>query len=285
MKFSFLSSTWPEWSFAQMVSAAVRHGYEGVDLRTEWGHQHGLELESQAPARQQARRRAADAGVAIACIATSVRLARVTAAERQQEVDTVARYAELAADLGVPALRVFGGTIPEGHTMAELRPHTAEALGRAGQAAQPFGVIPCLELHDAHNNPADVAYIANQAGSGGSGGSGAPIGVVWHAKHHLRLGISVDDAYARLRGHVRHLHFEWNQPRPGGARAGTQAQPNVPGDEHIRAAMSLLIADGFDGYGAHEWIIKRHAEADPDTWLATHAAQLRAWRLDLTESE
>jgi sugar phosphate isomerase/epimerase len=271
VKLAFMSSTCPEWTFEQMVDGAVKYGYEGVDLRMEWGHNHGLELESTQDARRAAREYATAQGVLISCVAIGARSARATDAERADAVDQVRRYAELAADLGSPLIRVFGGPLPEGLTMAELRPATAAALGRAAEAAAPFGVTPCLETHDQHNDPADVAWIVEQAGSGN-------VGVVWHATHHLRLGISVDDAYALLRPWVRHLHLQdWPQGgrEPG---AGGGFLPIGEGDGHLGRVFELLARDRFEGYSANEWIIKANAERDPDVYLPAAARHLRAWR-------
>ena len=269
---AFLSSTCPEWTFEQMVDAAAKYGYEGVDLRVEWGHNHGLELESTQDARREARDYATAQNVQIACIAIGARLARATAEERDDAVDQVKRYAELAADLGAPIIRVFGGPIPEGHTMAGLRPATAEALGRAAEAAAPFAVTPCLEVHDQHNDPADVAWIVEQAGSGNTG-------VVWHPSHHLRLGVSVDDAYALLRPWVRHLHLQdWPKAGLSAPNAGREFIPIGEGDGHLARVFELLERDGFDGYAAAEWIIKRNDELDPDVYLPAAARQLQEWR-------
>ena len=158
--------------------------------------------------------------------------------------------------------------------MAELRPATAEALGRAAEAAAPFGVTPCLEVHDQHNNPADVAWIVEHAGSGNTG-------VVWHPSHHLRLGIPVDDAYALLRPWVRHLHLQ-DWPKRGSRRAWGQRSasflPIGEGDGHLARVFELLEGDGFQGYGANEWIIKRNAELDPDVYLPAASRHLHAWR-------
>jgi sugar phosphate isomerase/epimerase len=270
-RLAFLSSTCPEWTFEQMVDAALKYGYEGVDLRVEWGHNHGLELESTADARRDARDYAAAQNVQISCIAIGTRFARATAGERNAAVEEVRRYAELAADLGVPILRVFGGNLPEGHTMAELRPATAEALGRAAEAAAPFAVTPCLETHDQHNDPADVAWIVEQAGHGN-------LGVVWHPSHHLRLGVSVDDAYARIRPWLRHLHLQ-DWPKEGVAPgARPDFVPIGEGDGHLARVFDRLEQDRFDGYASLEWIIKRNAELDPDLYLAAAARQLQAWR-------
>ena len=149
---AFMSSTCPEWTFEQMVDAAVKYGYEGVDLRVEWGHSHGLELDSTQDARREARTYATAQNVQISCVAIGARLARATAEERDDAVDQVRRYAELAADLGAPTIRVFGGNLPEGHTMAELRPATAMEGGFLLPAAQ---IQPCWE----ENRPAALEFI------------------------------------------------------------------------------------------------------------------------------
>ncbi len=77
----------------------------------------------------------------------------------------------------------------------------------AAEAAGPCGVAPCLEVHDQHNNPADVAWIVEHAGSGNTG-------VVWHPSHHLRLRIAVDEAYSVLHPWLRHLHLQ-DWPKEG----------------------------------------------------------------------
>src|SRR5215208_5543751 len=200
-KLAFMSTTAPTWTMQQLVDGAVRLGYEGVDIRVEWGHNHELELESSQDTRQAARQYAAGQGIAWSCIALSTRFARATDAERQDAVEQVKRYAELAHDLGSPLLRVFGGNIPAGNTMQDLRPRTAEYLGKAAEAAAQWGVTPCLEVHDQHNNPDDVKYIVEQSGSGN-------VGVVWHVAHHMRLGVSVEDGYKTLKPWIRHLHIQ-----------------------------------------------------------------------------
>jgi sugar phosphate isomerase/epimerase len=243
-----------------MVDAATRFGYDGVDLRVEWGHRHGLELDSSQEARRDARQYAAAQGITISCVALSTRLARTSDVERNEMVEQARRYAELASDLGSPFLRVFGGRIPEGHTMAELRPSTAEALGRAAEACAQWGVTPCLEVHDEHNDPADVAWIVEHAGHGN-------VGVVWHVWHHVRRDISVDDAYARLRPWVRHLHSGRGDP-----------VPLSNDDSYLARAFELLERDGFEGFAANEWIIKRNADYDPEQGLPQAYGMLDAWR-------
>lgn len=281
-KLAFMSTTAPLWSMQDLVDNALKLGYEGVDLRVEWSHAHGLELESTPDARREARDYASAHNIAWSCVALSTRFARATDAERQEAVDQVKRYAELASDLGSPLLRVFGGNIPEGHTMADLRPRTAEYLGKAGEAAAQFGVTPCLEVHDQHNNPDDVKFIVENAGHGN-------VGVVWHVAHHLRLGVSTDDAYAKLKPWIRHLHI---QELPQDYQAGQQATYTRVGEgnNYLARVFELLEKDKFEGYAANEWAAtgawqkadqsrpEHHDAHHPSESLSNAAKHLSAWR-------
>jgi sugar phosphate isomerase/epimerase len=282
VKLAFMSTTAPEWTFEQLIDGAAKYGYDGIDIRTEWGHGHDLELTTGQDTRQRARQYATAQNIAIACIAISTRFARATKAERDDAVEQVKRNAELAFDLGCGLLRVFGGNIPEGHTMEDLRPHTAEALGRAAEAAAQWGVTPCLEVHDQHNNPDDVVWILEHTGHGNAG-------AVWHPAHHIRLGISVDEAYPKLRPWVRHLHL---QDLPADYQPGQRA-PFVPigeGNGHLARAFELLAKDNFQGFAACEYAATgawRNADASqpehyaarhPDEALPKAAVHLESWR-------
>ncbi|CAA9294360.1 MAG: hypothetical protein AVDCRST_MAG77-5034 [uncultured Chloroflexi bacterium] len=281
-RIAFMSTCAPAWTFEQLVDGAVRHGFEGVDIRVEWGHNHGLELDSDQETRRRARQYAAAQNITWSCVALSTRFARATEAERQDAVEQVKRYAELASDLGSPFLRVFGGNIPEGHTMAQLRPQTAEYLGKAAEAAAQWGVTPCIEVHDQHNNPDDVAWIVEHAGHGN-------VGVVWHSAHHLRLAVSSDDACAKLRPWVRHLHL---QELPAGYQPGgsTDYTRFGEGEGHLKRVFELLEADKFEGFGATEYAttakwreadtsrIEHHDAHNPDESLPRHGQVLRRWR-------
>ncbi len=278
MRFGFMSSVAPHWNLDQLIAAANEQGYQALELRVEWGHAAGLELDTPRPQRQEARRKLIDAGIAVSALALGTRLAKVTAEERAASVEQVARYAELAADLGAPVLRVFGGPVPEGHTVADLRDATAETLGRAAAQAAAFGVAPCLETHDHFNNPADVAYVVERAGHPNAG-------VVWHANHHLRLGIPVAAAYRTLRPWVRHCHIS-EGPKPGEERPARGALTFGAGDGNVRDVLAVLKADGYAGTLSWEWINGKQVNygvpdlssiVDPRPYLEENAARLREY--------
>lgn len=281
MRVGFMSSVAPHWDLDQLIAAAREYGFEALELRVEWGHAFGLELDSTKTRRREARRKLEDAGVAISCLALSTRFAKATLEEREAAVADVARYSELASDLGAPLLRVFGGPIPEGRTMADLRDDVAAALGLAAAKAADFGVTPCLETHDHFSNPNDVAHVVATAGH-------PNVGVVWHAGHHLRLGISVPEAYGLLRPWVRHCHTS-EQLRPGQERPDSGPVPLGSGDGNVLDVVRVLQADGFAGVLSWEWINGGLVQGKPDLasivdprpHLAQHAAKLREYLAQL----
>lgn len=270
MRFGFMTSVAPRWHVDQLIAAAHDFGYQAIELRVEWGHAAGIELDSSQEVRRDARRRLADAGVAVTCLALGTRFARSTSEERLESVEQVARYADLAADLGAPILRVFGGKVPEETSVADMRDGAAEALGQAASRAADAGVTPCLETHDDFSNPTDVAYVVEQAGH-------ANVGVVWHATHHLRLGISVADGYRVLQPWVRHVHVN-EGPQPGSERPGNGPEIFGAGDGNVAEVIRTLRADQYQGTVSWEWLNGRRDEyVDPGPALARNAEQLRAY--------
>jgi sugar phosphate isomerase/epimerase len=265
MKFGFMTSAAPRWTLDQIIAAARADGYQAIEPRVEWGHAAGIELDLSKAERMAIKRQLDDAGLTISCLALGTRFARRTAAERADNVERTTRYAELAADLGAPLLRVFGGPVPEGTTVEAMRDAAAEALGEAARRTADFGVTPCLETHDDFKNPADVAYVVRQAGE-------ANVGVVWHAVHHLNLGIPVADAYQMLKPWIRHCHLSEG--------AGPdQSQPPLrfgEGDGNVRDVIQTLRANNYQGAASWEWLNGRGDDyLNPEPLLAENAEQLR----------
>ena len=87
MKFSFMTFSCPELGWEDVVGVAARFGYEGVEPRAQAGHAHGIELEASRADRAAARKVAEDAGVEVACLATSCRYVLAGPSERAAMVE------------------------------------------------------------------------------------------------------------------------------------------------------------------------------------------------------
>ena len=110
MKFGFMSSVCPPLTLAELIDKAKHYNYEHLELRVEWDHGHGVELDSTPQQLRDARHRFADSGIELSCIATGVRFIDPDAQKRAEQVDLLKRYIDLSETMGAKNIRIFGGS-------------------------------------------------------------------------------------------------------------------------------------------------------------------------------
>ena len=242
MKYSFMSFSCPQLTLDEMLAAAIQYGYDGVEPRVASKHAHGLELDCGAEVREEARAKAADKGVAICCVATSCRYA--DPAIRAEQVDDTRLAIDLAADLGAPCIRVFGGQFPAEVSRAEAVDGVAGALLSVAEQAHARAVTVCMETHDAWCDPADVAAVMQQVDH-------PNVAVNWDIMHPIRRGAAtMDSAFAALEPWVRHLHVHDGADEDG----KLVLKPIGEGIIDHRRAIELLKPLPYTGYISGEWI-------------------------------
>ena len=242
MKFSFMSFSCPELSLDALLDLARQLGYDGVEPRVECKHGHGIELGLDAAGRAAARAKAAERGVAFACLATSCVYADPQ--KRRQMIDDTRRYIDLAADIGAPRIRVFGGVIPAGISREQAVDGVSNALSTVAAHAGSRGVTVCLETHDHWCTPADVAAVMNRVGH-------PAIQVNWDIMHPVRVAhVTMQQAFEALQPWIRHVHFHDGVTKDG----KLTMVPIGKGEIDHATAVRLLKAARWDGYMSGEWI-------------------------------
>jgi len=253
MRVAFMSSVCPKMTVAELLAAAKKHGYQGIEFRPEWKHPHGVELEATAQVRKAVRRQMADAKIESCCIAPSIAFNFEDRAECDRRLDRLFQYIDLAADTATPRIRVFGDPLPNGGAGRRSNNYTqqAEYLSKAAARAAEAGVRLCLEVHGTMRgvDAGEVLYRAAYPPA---------LWINWHLIHCLNHGEDIDEAYRHVKGRVGHAHFS----------IGTGEQDTF--DALARQA-ELLAGEGFDGFFSVEHI----NPPDSDATLAMHA---EAWR-------
>ncbi|MBM3261848.1 MAG: hypothetical protein FJY97_00215 [candidate division Zixibacteria bacterium] len=112
MQYAFISFSTLRLTLDEMCAVARRFGYAGIEPRMDAGHAHGVETGLSAGERARHRDIALRHGVTLACLATSLKYA--DAANNPRMIADTLECIDLAGDLGIPVLRVFGGAIPMG---------------------------------------------------------------------------------------------------------------------------------------------------------------------------
>src|SRR5690242_8208128 len=114
MKLSVSTLGCPQWTLEEILSRCKAYGYDAIELRGVGSELDVTKTEHfcTPSAIAQTRQKIADAGLAVSAIDTSVRLADEVNLPKHMDEGRAA--IDLAAKLGAPFIRVFGGEIPEG---------------------------------------------------------------------------------------------------------------------------------------------------------------------------
>jgi sugar phosphate isomerase/epimerase len=250
MRLAFSSLACPGWSVEEIVRAADRYGYEGIEWRLADGALLGP--------------RTADVvwdvikecGVQPVCLDTSCVFVHAEDADREKAVGYAVAMAERAAAIGAPAIRVFGGATPDGKTPSQVLEATAQSLTTAA-AGMPEGVALLVETHDAWSRGCDMAALLETTQG---------VGVVWVVAHTCRAGESPNESLQHI-GVPGLVHVKDAR----GEKLTHLRDGDVPLDETIDA----LRDAGYDGWLSLEWEKLWHPELDdPDVALPRAKAAL-----------
>jgi sugar phosphate isomerase/epimerase len=266
MKLAFTTLACPDWTLEQAVDAAARYDYAGLELRLLDGELLTPDLDTAA--RRRVRDACEQAGLALICVDTSVRVAQPDPQARGAQVRDGLAFLELAAEWGAPLIRVFGGPPPSADPQAAID-GAAACLEPLAERARDLGVAVALETHDAFARGSTVAQVLDKLG----GGAGA----LWDTLHPYRMGEATAETVRLLRDRILHVHIKDGRQPAGG---GTDWDLTLLGEGQVPVPEILgeLRRGGYDGWLAVEWEKKWHPHlADPDTALRQHADVLRGY--------
>ena len=126
-------------TYEDLIRIAVETGTDGIDMTVYW-----------LPATTDdyllpLRRLAYTNRVEIYSIGTRVRLAQPTAELREQQLDELRKWLDVAQKVGATHVRVFGGAKPAGATLDQAVGFAAETLKRGAEYAGARGLILGVE--------------------------------------------------------------------------------------------------------------------------------------------
>jgi L-ribulose-5-phosphate 3-epimerase len=126
-------------TYEDLIRIAVETGTDGIDMTVYWLP--GTTEDYLLPLRRLAYRNR----VEIYSIGTRVRLAQPTPALRDQELNELRKWLDVAQRVGATHVRVFGGPKPAGATLDQAIDLAVETLKRGAELAGARGLILGLE--------------------------------------------------------------------------------------------------------------------------------------------
>lgn len=242
MRYLFNSFSLPDHDIAGLLAAAHRFGYSGLELRTDKGHAHGVEVSSDSDVRRRAAAQIVSSGLSVDCLCLPTEIADPDAAAAV--LAQVQSGVDLASDVGIPFVRVFGGEFPDVIARATARQHVVDILTRLADHASTRDVVVCLETHDRWADPGELRRVMTRVDH-------PHAGLLWDVwQTGRRAGASLADSYHTLSPWIRHV-----QMHDGLLRIDRlEFRPIGRGDIDHLEVLALLRGGGYQGAIAGEWI-------------------------------
>jgi sugar phosphate isomerase/epimerase len=244
MKLAFSTLGCPEWQLPEVVAAARKEGYDGVELRALGG---SLDLlnrpEFAEPQLALTRAYFEDAGVEICCVDTSCAFHSPDASERANQVNIAVAHAELAAKLEAPLIRVFPDKIQPGAQREETRDWIAECLHAVAERMTD-GVDVALETHGDFARAEDSVEIAKLADH-------PKVKLIWDVANSVAAGDTIEEAGRVVQPYLAHIHLRDAKPVTG----SEHWLPVLAGHGRVSFAKALAAITelNYDGYISFEW--------------------------------
>jgi len=259
----------PAWSFERVLAEADRLGYAAIELRGIEGDMDLPKRPELSGSRLRGTRRDLEAlGLRVACLGASARMHEKAPAVRAKQLEEGRRFVDLAHELGVPYVRMFGDAIPKHEPRAEVLLRIVEGFQEMAGRAKAAGVTVLIESHGDFTRSADLEAVLTRVGSDA-------FALLWDAHHTFVAGQeSPADTYARLGRHVRHTHLKDSKPADTDRRYVLLGAGEVP----VRQQVKVLASAGYAGYYCLEWEKKWHPELeDPETAFPHYATVMAGY--------
>lgn len=265
IRLSTMTSVCPDWTLNQVLEGLKKHGYQGLEPRVGWGHSSKIELDMSLSERVSVREQVEREGLVICCVATGARFATPDLSELKNSIDEAKAGIDLAADLGAPMIRTFGGPRGTGQLYGIVH-RTAEAYKQVMDQAAERGVTVLLETHDEWCVSNQVRAVVERVNH-------PNFKVLWDIQHPQRFMERPKDTMRTIGHLTAHLHAH-------AAQFDAKKDQFVPanlgeGDlDHIKP-LQMLDEVGYDGFFSVEVIHKPGSYHNADRVLKQYAKGFR----------
>ena len=267
MKLSFTTLACPQWDLDQILAAARKYGYDAFDFRHYRGSTDLPSMPEFTTGLADTAKKIAAAGLKVSGISSGIHVFSTEPEQREQAVKAAGAYARIAAGLGAPLLRVFGGAVKE-TPRAEAVRLAGQTLRAMAAAASREGVTIALETHDAWCRGADVMEMLDAAQAGRA------VGVLWDVLNAVTDAREApEETWRHIQGHLVGTHWKDTATLPP---AKTQYVLPGHGLAPFARFYALIAGSGYDGYYTFEWEKAWHPElAEADVALPVFVQCMR----------
>jgi sugar phosphate isomerase/epimerase len=188
-----------DFDLPALIEVCRRTGFEGVELRTT--HKHGVEPSLTPSQRADVRQRFADSGVTLWGLGTVCEFHSPDQEVVRANVETCARFAELARDVGARGIKVRPNGLPPEVPVEQTVEQIGRALVECGRHAADLGVEVWVEVHGRGSEDPKVMRAVMEACRHPN------VGVCWNSNPGEVQNGSVSAAFKLLQPWIRSVHI------------------------------------------------------------------------------
>jgi sugar phosphate isomerase/epimerase len=261
MKTSFSTLACPDWSLSEVIAAAVRYGYDGVELRVLSNELDLWNLpEFQPSLLSTTHRSIQDQGLSVACMGSSAVFHSSSAQEQERNLDSALRMADIAAGLGAPAIRVFGDRVQAGNGREDTEVWIVESLLKLAERLEPQKIQVWLETHGDFATASEVDELLVLV-------SNREVGLIWDPANAFAQSGDMPLITSSISDRIRHVHLkDLVCEGPGDMRYVLSGEGEFP----FETMFASLHEIGFAGFVSFEWEKLWHPELSPPEIALPH---------------
>ncbi len=237
----------PRMDALQAMEFFASIGHQGIEFRCAADGQ--LNPDTYTPEwGERARRRAAELGLEIACLTPYYR-DFVNPEKRESELAGMRRVIDIAAELGCPLVRSYGGVPPSAaFDERATRDATIAGLRVLADYAAGKGVALCIETH-----AGSLTLTAEQTADLVEAVDRPNVGVLFdYAWVHYAAQEHAEEAVERCAPYILHCHVkDWSYERGDPERRRSRLMGE--GEVDWPVALAALKRSGYDGFLSDEY--------------------------------
>jgi sugar phosphate isomerase/epimerase len=263
----------PKWPWARVLEQAAASGYVAIELRGIEGEMDLTKRPELTGTRLAQSLKDLDAlDLKVSDLGASSRMHEADPKVRAAQMDEGKRFIDLAHQMKVPYVRVFGDKVSPNESKATAMARVVEGLQELGQHAKGAGVSVIIESHGDFTDSPTLLEMLQAAAM-------PNVALLWDAHHTFVAGKEQPDyTYKMLGSYVRHTHLKDSKPEGTGVRYVLTGTGNVP----VKETVAVLARNGYRGYYCFEWEKAWHPEIEePEVSFPHYADQMRKY---LTEA-
>jgi sugar phosphate isomerase/epimerase len=243
----------PKWPWTTVLEQASKLGYSGIELR---GIQMQMDLpklpEFSGTRLAQTLKDLEALDLKVTDLGSSARMHEADPARRSSQMDEGRRFIDLAHQMKVPYVRVFGDQIPQGEPKDTVVKRVVEGLRTLGDHARGSGVAVIIESHGDFTDSATLLQLLK-------GAAMENVALLWDAHHTFVAGKEPPaKTFEAMKPYIRHTHLKDSRPDGKDVRYVLTGEGTVP----VRETVNILDKNGYKGFYCFEWEKGWHPEIE-----------------------